>query len=386
MNFLLDIIVILVLAKIFADISERLGFPGLIGGVLAGILTGPVLGIVDISNIQHFGEIGLILLLFLAGFEVDTEKLLEQKFACTTTSILASLIPFLAGFFTGRLLDFSFVTSLFLGTAMVATSISISLETFIEKNKLNTKLGRMVLGSAVLDDIISLLVVAFVVSFGKTGAFSFASVGEILLGLFIFALIFFLGVWLFPKLIKSSNFLKVEEAQFSLVIVLIILLSLVSDNLGLSTVLGAFIAGIILSKVPSLETESFVEKINVISEGFFIPFFFGWVGLQIVLERNIFTWTSLIIVAVAVLAKIIPAFFSGKLSKLSSKDSWGLGFGMVPRGEVTLVVAVLGKEIGAISDALFGSLFLLILASILITPLFLGPILNDPKPTKKSTA
>ena len=374
----MDLALILIFTKLFGEFFERIGMPELLGAILAGFVFGPVLGIVDITNIEGFGQIGLILLLFVAGFsEVDVEQMLKDKKAGILIGVFDSILPLAVGFYFSSYFGLPFTTSLFIGVALAATSISISLGAFIEKGKLNTRVGRSILGASVVDDIIGLLLLAIVVSIGKRGTLpSISDIGEIVFGIGLFAVIFLVAAVVFPVLVKYSRKFEADEAQFSTVIVLVILLAFLAEKLGLSTVLGAFLGGLLLSKVSQLATKSFLEKLHVVSEGIFIPMFFAWVGLKIVLDPQAISFFTLGLIILAILSKFIAAYISGKINRFNNDECLALGVGMIPRGEVALVVLILGMQLGVIPDYVFSSFMLLIFISVFLTPLLLSPILK----------
>jgi len=382
MEFLLDLALVLISAKVFGELFERIGMPELLGAILAGFVLGPVLGIVDITNIAGFGQVGLILLLFVAGFsEVDIAQMKKNKKAALLVGIFGSLIPLAVGYYLAQAFGFDVSASLFIGLALAATSISISLGAFIEAGKLNTRAGRTILGASVIDDILGLLLLAVVMAIATTGGFP--SVGrwfEILLGMGAFGVLFVLGGMFFPILLQYSKKFEADEAQFSIVVVLIMLLSFFADKVGLSTVLGAFLAGVLLSRVPQLGTRRFLEKIGVVSEGIFIPFFFAWIGLQIVIDPAAISMFTLFLILLAILTKFIGAYVAAALAGLKQQECTILGIGMIPRGEVALVVLMLGVSIGAVPQSVFSSFMILIFVTVFLTPLLISPLLKHRLP------
>ncbi|MCK4327488.1 MAG: cation:proton antiporter [Candidatus Diapherotrites archaeon] len=381
MEFLLDLALVLILAKVFGEFFERIEMPELLGAIVAGFLLGPILGLVDINNIAAFGQVGLILLLFIVGFEeVNLEQMLRNKKSSVMAGLFGSILPLIAGYLLAQYFGFGFGASLFIGVALAATSITISLGSFIAKGQLNTRVGRTILGASVVDDIVGLFLLAFVVSMAATGALpSLGELGSIVFGMVAFAAIFLVAGWLFPKLVAISKRFEAEEAQFSVTIVLVILLAFLADKLGLSTVLGAFLAGVILSHT-SIGTKRFSGKLDVISEGFFIPLFFAWVGLQIVVDASALSMFTLALVAVALASKMIACYGAGMLSGLNNKESLALGIGMIPRGEVAMVILVLGTGIGVLSASVFSSFLILIFVSVFLTPVLLSPLLSGKLP------
>ncbi len=381
MQFLLDLAILLILAKLFGEVFERFELPELLGAIVAGFILGPVFGLVDITNIAAFGQVGLILLLFSAGFkEVNLKQMLRNKKQSITAGVFGSIIPLIIGYFIAQYFGFDFGASLFIGVALAASSITISLGSFISQNKLNTRVGRTILGAAVVDDILGLFILAFVVSIAATGGLpSINQIAEILFGMIAFAVIFVASGWLFPKLVLLSKRFEADEAQFSITIVLVILMAFFAEQLGLSTVLGAFLAGIILSHT-SVSTKAFNEKLDVVSEGFFVPLFFAWIGLQIVIDPASLSMFTLVLIVVALLSKLVACYVSGILTGMTNKESLALGVGMMPRGEVAMIVLVLGAGMGIVPNHVFSSFLLLIFVSVFLTPLLITPLIKGKLP------
>ena len=383
MHFLLDLAIMLIAARALGELAERLKFPSLIGYIIAGLILGPLLGLVEQSNIAPFGRLGLILLLFVAGFkEVDLEKLLKEGNAGLLIGTVAAVIPFLTAYFLGVRLGYSASISLFLGLILAATSISISLGAFIELGKLDSRLGRSILSASIVDDVLSLfglaIVSSIVVAGGMPGLLGW---GKLILGLVLFIGVIIFGGFFAPFVIKLTKRLRSEEIQFSTVLIIVILLAYIAEIVGLSTVLGAFLAGVILSRVPMLETRSFSDKLHVVSEGMFIPLFFAWVGLGLSIAPSaLLSWVTLFIIIVAVASKFIGGALSGLILRMRIKESTSLGIGVIPRGEVTLVVLMVANElIPNFPPVIFSSILILIAVTTIITPILLKLTLKNKK-------
>ena len=203
--------------------------------------------------------------------------------------------------------------------------------------------------------------------------------GRLILGIVLFVGIIVFGGVFAPFIMKLTRKLKSEEIQFSVVLIIVILLAYIAEIVGLSTVLGAFLAGVILSRVPMLETKVFSDKLHVVSEGMFIPLFFAWVGLGLsIVPAALFSWITLIIILIAILAKFVGGALSGLMLRMKIKEIIGLGIGMVPRGEVTLVVLMVANElIPNFPPVIFSTILILIAITTIITPLFLRWTLGE---------
>ncbi|MBR9707024.1 MAG: cation:proton antiporter [Candidatus Diapherotrites archaeon] len=382
MFFLADLAIMLVAARLLGEVAGRFQLPPLLGYMFAGIILGPLLGIVEISNINNFAQIGLILLLFVAGFkEVDVEQFLSSKRIGTVMGILGGLIPGILAFYLGQTFNYGINTSLFLGVAVAATSISISLGTFISLGKLNTKVGRAVLSASIVDDVFGLILLAIISSMAAVGGFpGLMQWAEIIGGLLAFALVFVIGGWIVPKLLNAITSFRTEEVRFSIIFVLIVLIAYFAQLVGLSTVLGAFVAGIILSRSTQLHTKSFSDDLEVVSASIFIPLFFAWVGLSLQLVSFDITFI-LFLTAFAVLGKLIAAMIAGAIEKFTFAESATLGIGMIPRGEVALIILTLGQELGVVPPEIFSSVFILMLITTIATPVTLSWYMKGKKLT-----
>ncbi len=377
MEILLDIILVLFLAKLLGGLFETIRLVELLGAIIAGYLLGPVFHLVDVAHIEPFGKIGLILILFLAGFEeFNLTEILKEKVGIISTGIVGAVVPFLLGFFTGVIFDFAIADALFIGGAMAATSVSISVGTLISTRKVNTKVGRYVVAASIIDDIIGLVILIFIVGFASTGSINSVGVGIVLLKILGFAVGFAIALYVIPKFFRFIFRMRTEELEISSAIVIILLLGFVSEKLGFSSIVGAFLAGIVLSKVPALKTRIETEKFEAIALGFFAPFFFAWVGFQLQFDLSIIGVFTLVFILIGLFGKIIAAYIGGMIAKMNLVEKLAMGVAMMPRGEVALSVMLIGLKMGVVNNTVFGATFLLILVTILLTPMILKPLLN----------
>ncbi|MCK4497564.1 MAG: cation:proton antiporter [Candidatus Aenigmarchaeota archaeon] len=378
MNFLLSLAVMLIAARIFGEIFERVNLPSILGYMVSGIVFGSVLNLIPIDHINDFGQIGLILLLFIVGFkEIDIEKLVKNKKPGILTGFLGAAITFILAYWLGLSFEFSFLTSLFLGLAIAETSISCSIASFINLDKINTRLGRAILGASVVDDILGLIALALVTSLAATGTLGLVELGNIVFGIFLFFIVFVAGGYAIPILMKKVKTFRSEEIRFSIVLAVIILVAYLADVVGLSVVLGAFLAGVMLSRSPELETREFSNDMAVVSHGIFIPLFFAWIGLQIMIIPEMIGMFSLLLILIAIFGKMFGACIAGILSRFNRTECLGLGIGMIPRGEVGLIVLAIGRGLGLIPDLIFSAVFLVIAVTVIITPVLLTFVLKN---------
>lgn len=387
-SFILTLALLIFLAKGLGEVVEKIGLPSLVGEILAGIILGPqLLNIFSATEtFRSFAEIGIILLIFIAGFEHGSIKeLLKYKNTSILISGLSSSLPIIAVVIFSLTQGFSLLTSLFLAVALGATSMGVSLRSLIGVKEIDTKVGKTVIGSLVLNDITGLILLTAVVGYAEviTGGNTniFWQIGKVLLSIILFFIIFYFGFMYLPKLTTWFMRFKVEEAQFSLAIFIILISAWAASNFGLSSIIGAFFSGVILSKSPIFENHSFVEKVSSLSYGFFIPIFFALTGAQLSFTNfgsNIMR--ALIFLGLITTIQIGCAFFAAKINHYSNREGLLIGLGMFPYGEVTLVVMsalitfsikkpvfFIGQDI----TGLFSSVLLLIMMSIFLTPLLM---------------
>ncbi|MFW5704691.1 MAG: cation:proton antiporter, partial [Nanoarchaeota archaeon] len=332
-------------------------------------------------------EIGIILLIFMAGFEHgNIKELLKYKNTSILISVLSSTLPVIAVVFLALYVyEYSLVTSLFLAVALGATSMGVSLRSLISVNQIDTKVGKTVMGSLVLNDITGLLLLTIAVTYGDIatggGGSILFSVGKSLLSVIICFVLFYFGFKLIPKLTYRFIHFKVEEAEFTFALIIVLLTSWVALYLGLSSIIGAFVAGMILSRSPVFETRNFHQKIFSLSYGFFVPVFFALIGMQIVFDNFIFNLTRAVVFFVVIATiQVFFAALASKLSKYSLKESIFIGISMLPYGEVSLIVmsSLIALQltnpdffVGQDLTGLFSSVLILIVLTVVANPLLM---------------
>ena len=375
MEALLQIMVILFLARIFSELSERIGLPGMIGEIGAGILFALALRPEDIEVFTFFAELGAIFLLFTAGYkEVHVKDLKAASTSALIPTLSQILFAFGFGFMLGRMFDFGFTESLFLAVAFSPTSISVVVKTLIDTDYLSSRPGSMMLTSAIFDDIIGIFLLSIVVSVATLN--HFPSAGHILwimakIIAFVITMIL-LGWKVFPLLFEYIQKMHTRESLFSFVIIIALFSAYLAELFGLHVVIGAFFGGVLLSDLPLAKIETVQKKVSGVAYGIFTPLFFAFIGLTVETEvlytAGVFA-TLVIIFALA--GKLIGGFIGTKLVGFSSKDSLIFGIGMMPRAGVELVVISIGKELGIISNEVFSAIVLMVVVSIIVSPILL---------------
>jgi Kef-type K+ transport system membrane component KefB len=273
-------------------------------------------------------------------------------------------------------LGFNFEQIIFLATALSMSSIITTIKTLIHMNRFNTPVGRTILSTAIIDAMGGLFVFTLLSTFVMTIALDIPKVIGISALTLAFFLVFLLADHIIPTLLKDAIVLKVEEAQFTTAFVVMLALAWLAEAFGLNGIIGAFLAGMIISKT-SFRESGFAEKLSSMSYGIFIPVFFAWIGLQFVPMWNIFIPLLIIIVLTS---NFIGTWLGCTLGNMKQRDSISVSIGMLPRGGIDLVLIAAAKNLGILTgvagDIIFTSVILLILVSVAITPPLLRAIIR----------
>jgi Kef-type K+ transport system membrane component KefB len=375
MDALLQIMVILFLARVLSELSERSGLPGIIGEIGAGFIFALAFRPDDIETFAFFAELGAIFLLFTAGYkEVHIKELKAASASALIPTISQICVAFGFGFILGEMFGFGFTESLFMAVAFSPTSISVVVKTLIDTDYLSSKPGSMMLTSAIFDDIIGIFLLSLVVSIATLNQFPsgihiLGILGEILTFIFIMG---FLGWKILPRLFEYIQKMHTKESLFSFVILIALFSAYLSERFGLHAVIGAFFGGVILSDLPIAKIEAVQKKVSGIAYGFFAPHFFDFIGLSVETEVLFTAGTfATLVIILALSGKLIGGFIGTKLVGFSSMDSLIFGIGMMPRAGVELVVIAIGKELGIISNEVFSAIVLMVVVSIIVSPILL---------------
>lgn len=373
--------IILVASKIAGDISVKLGQPSVLGKLLIGIVLGPsLLGIVNSTDIlQEISQIGVILLMFIAGLETDTDELKRTGKASTYVGILGIVVPFVLSYLAGIVIGLPQIESIFLGLLLSATSVSISVQALKEMNKLKSKEGTTILGAAVIDDILVIIALAFVMSFAGGDA----NLGMVVLKKVAFFAIAILLAWkVVPWVLKKFAPLRVSEAVISAGLIICFVFALLAEYAGIAGIIGAYIAGVSIS-LTKYKHEVF-EKVETISYSIFVPVFFTSIGVTAEfagITQNI--GLIVILSILAILTKLIGSALGARLAGFSWGSSLGVGAAMVSRGEVALIIAAMGLESALLSKDMFAIIVIVILVTTIVTPPMMKVLFNRAETAKK---
>lgn len=345
--------------------------PRILGGLIAGILLGPsMLNIIQSSSILNvFSTLGIVFIMFLAGMETNFKTFFTNAKKYFSIAIVGVIIPLVFGFLISTMYARDFNTNLFLGIVITSTSVSITVEALMQMQKLHTKVGMAILGAGVVDDIIGIIFLSIIINGGNiTFSILIVTIAKILLFFIIAGGIGFIIFRIFEWL-ELSNRNNDKMPTFSLAFALI--LSFIAEKLGVSGIIGAYIAGLVIGNTQ--KGASIKPKIELIVFLIFAPIFFASMGLKLqTLSFSPNIWLFIILFAVvAILSKIIGNGLGAKFVGYSKEDSVRIGIGMATRGEVALIMLDEALELGLINTEVFSMVLVTIVIITLVTPILL---------------
>jgi Kef-type K+ transport system membrane component KefB len=368
-DVLLGLFIIIASAKLMAEIFERLKQPAVVGEILAGVIIGPsVLGWVKPTDLLSVvAEIGVIFLLFTVGLETKPQDIFKVGKRALLVGTLGVIFPFVAGYTIAVFWGGSFIESMFVAAALVATSVGITARVLGSMNLLERETSRIILGAAVIDDILGLIILSVVSGLGE-GSVSFLTVLKTAALAIAFTLVVGLaGSKVMTRLKPRIQALHVSKPFFNIGLILCLGLSVASMYFGVAAIIGAFLAGMAMAEA----TED-NKKMHQLTSGvteFFVPFFLVNIGMQ--LKLWVFTDASVVLLAMVItVVAVVTKFIGGGLGAwgMSRREMTQVGVGMIPRGEVGIVVAQIGLSLAVISEQLFASVLFMAVATTLIAP------------------
>jgi Kef-type K+ transport system membrane component KefB len=392
--FLLSMI--LLAAKLAGYLSVRLGQPSVLGELLVGILLGP--SVIDLLHlpfidpsvghtIAELGELGVLLLMFIAGLELHLDELTRNTRVAAYGGFLGVLVPTVLGWGAGRLFGMDNAVSLFLGLTLGATSVSISAQTLMELRVLRSRVGLSLLGAAVFDDILVILSLSIFLAL-QAGTGSLSGVLWILVRMIAFlALSAAFGLWVLPGLMRRVAQLPISQGLLTLALVVMLVYGVAAELLGgMAAITGAFIAGLMMAR--SGERDRVEHGVHALAYGLLVPVFFINIGLSVntrslQMEMVVF---AVIITLTAIIGKWLGAGIGARMGGLSLRESVQLGAGMVSRGEVGLIVAGVGINQGLVSSGEFSAIVAMVLVTTLVTPPILRSLFSQREQAAQDTS
>lgn len=388
-----DLAIIILSAKLLGILAKRFGAPQVVGEIIAGLLIGPsILGLVHPSDyLTTSAEIGVVLLMFMAGLTTNLKELIKSGVMSLLIACAGVFIPLAGGtILYSCFYGFSavgseeFLKAVFIGVILTATSVSITVETLKELGKLDSKLGTVITGAAIIDDVIGIIVLTFVIGFKDEGS----NAGGVILRTLLFLLMcgtVGIGIYYLFKYIDKHH---PHQRRIPILGLVLCLGSayIAETYFGIADITGAYVAGILLCNLK--DSEYINEKMDISSYIFFGPVFFASIGIKTQfteVDGGIILFAACFVL-VGLFTKIIGCGLTARAFKLSKSDSLKVGIGMMTRGEVALIVSQKGLEVGLLDEKYFTAVIMLILVSSLATPILLKVLFKrDEKKAGKIT-
>lgn len=383
-HVLISLAVLLFAAKIFAELFNKLKLPAVLGELIAGITVGPfALGSIPIfdgkplvilnETVHQIGEIAGLVILFIAGLHITPREFLRGGASSFTIGALGVVVPFFLGYYVFTIFGLEALQAVMIATALTATSIAISVSVLGELGKMQTKEAKMILGAAIVDDILAIAVLSVVVSMVQTGNLSPNIIDVIFLIvkiLAIFAALLIGAIVVVPRIIHAERLWKARGSIEGIVTASFFGASAIAATVGLSPIVGAFSVGMAVANTKLIKrVEEYVDKLEII----FAPLFFAIIGAQVNLTGvNLeVLFLSAIMIIIAIVSKLSGCGVPALLFLRNKSKAMKVGIGMISRGEVGLIVAGIGVTSGALSPNIYTTVIIMVAITTLITPVWL---------------
>ncbi len=371
-TLLISLALILLATKLAGLVSLRYGVPTVFGKLLAGLVLGPaLLRLLSPSDgLRAMADVGVVLLLFVAGLETDVVELRRVGRAALLAAVGGVVLPFAAGSALAGASGYRMLPALFIGVVLTATSVTISAHTLRELGQLRGRVGTTILGAAVIDDVLGVVALALVTALAGGGS----AVAVLRLLLFL-PLVVVVGRWLMPRLTRRLAVYADEELRFAVVLSVVLAMAWAAQQLGgLAAITGAYLAGVLIGRTAM--RERLVELTNFMGYAFFAPVFFATVGMTVRTEDlRAAPGFALALILLAILTKAAGCAAGALLCGFRPRESLTVGVGMISRGEVALAIAALGLSEGTIDQRAFSTAVVMTLVTTLITPVLLKAML-----------
>jgi len=367
---LLGLALVWLASKVAGEAMERVGQTAVLGELLAGVAIGPsVLGLVHESEVLHaLAELGVLILLFEVGLKSDLGELLRAGFQATLVATVGVVLPFAIGFAVMRCFGHPPLLAVFVGATLTATSVGITARVLADLGRLDDSAGKVVLGAAVVDDILGLIILAVVTGVAETGAVSIPGVALLAAKAVAFLVAaIMVGIRLAPTIIGWINLMKARGTLIVYSVVFAVTLAALADLIGLATIIGAFAAGLVLATTE--RREHIEDRIKPVAD-LLVPVFFVTIGMKVhpamlnPFAQNAQLGLAMLLTAVAVASKLA----AGLVVYQKGVRRWPVGVGMVPRGEVGLIFAGAGLAAAVVAEDLYSALVVVVMLTTFIAP------------------
>ena len=384
LHIVITLSILLFAAKLFAELFHRIKMPVVLGELLAGIVVGPfALGSLPLFNgeplvvldetVMHIGEISAIVILFIAGLEITPREFLRGGAASFTVGSLGVVVPFFVGYYVFTAFGLEALEAMLVATALTATSIAITIQVLTELGKMQTKEARLILGAAIVDDILAIAALSVVTTMVQTGNITPAILDItflILKTLGFFAVLLIGAVIVIPKILHVERLWRSEGSIEGITTASFFGVAGIAAFVGLSPIVGAFSVGMAVASTRVIkQVEEYVSKLGII----FAPLFFAIIGAQVDLRGvNLeVLYLSGLIIAIAIITKLVGCGLPAMIFLKEKSKAMRVGIGMVSRGEVGLIVAGVGVSSGALSTDVYTTVIIMVALTTIITPIWL---------------
>jgi Kef-type K+ transport system membrane component KefB len=383
-HVLISLAILLFAAKIFAELFNKLKLPAVLGELLAGIIVGPfALGALPLfdgkpivvlsETVREIGELSGVVILFIAGLQITPKEFLKGGAASFTIGACGVVVPFFVGYYAFTLFGLAALQSVLIATALTATSIAISVRVLTELGKMQTMEARLILGAAIVDDILAIAVLSVVTTMVQTGDMTpnILDITFLILKILgIFAALLIGAIFIVPKILHAERLWKSRGSIEGIVTASFFGASGIAALVGLSPIVGAFAVGMAVASSRIIRrVEEYVDKLEII----FAPLFFAIIGAQVDLtgvNLNVLYLSSIIII-VAIVTKLIGCGLPAMIFLKDRTKSLKVGIGMISRGEIGLIVAGIGVTSGALSSNIYTTVIIMVAITTIITPIWL---------------
>ena len=383
-HVLISLAILLFAAKIFAELFNKLRLPAVLGELLAGIIVGPfALGSFPIfdgkplvilnETVRQVGEIAGIVILFIAGLHITPREFLRGGVASFTIGACGVIVPFFLGYYVFTIFGLEGLQSILIATALTATSIAISVTVLNELGRMQSKEAKLILGAAIVDDILAIAVLSVVVTMVQTGNLTPNIIDIIFLILKIlgiFAVLLIGAIIIIPKIVNTERLWRAKGSIEGIVTASFFGASAIAASVGLSPIVGAFSVGMAVASTKIIKrVEEYVDKLEII----FAPLFFAIIGAQVNLTGvNLDVLIlSAVVITVAIFSKLIGCGLPAIIFLRNKSKAMKVGIGMISRGEVGLIVAGIGVSSGVLSPNIYTTVIIMVAITTLITPVWL---------------
>jgi Kef-type K+ transport system membrane component KefB len=375
--FIVNLLMVLVAAFLGRSVSKKLKQPVILGELLFGMILGN-LHIIRLSGtMEDIADIGIVFLLFSAGLTINIDEFRRLGRSSSVVAVFGVIIPFVLGYVVAVLFGFSHLIALFVAVSLIATSVGVKTEVLAEFKMMETRIGTLIIGAAVIDDILAVIAIGIVAGVATSGDIPVKGmlVTILLSAVFLLASLTVL-INLFKRFSRKYGF-RMGDIEDILILGFIILLifSFITEEIGLSIITGAFIAGLILGQTTF--SSVLFDNISLFGESLFIPVFFVTMGMQFDLGAitSVGVFAVVLLIA-AIMGKVIGCGLGAKISRFTGRESFAIGVAMIPRAGVELVLIKLGLDYAIISSEIASVILCMVIVTTLMTPPLLSTVLK----------